>query len=178
MARIITHYPEEGPSLYIDFAKVGEGMPLSYTLMHAVRIAIRETLAAEGVNANCEVSFTLCDDAYIRTLNKTHRNKDTATDVLSFPMLEADEPLSAEGESPVLLGDIVVSSERAAEQAKALDQSVGREILFLTVHSVLHLLGYDHERGAEDEEEMCRKQREIMARIDRLAGKRTEETKA
>lgn len=174
MARMITHYPEEGPSLYIDFAKEGGDMPLSYTLMHSIRIAIRVALAAEGVKANCEVSFTLCDDAYIRTLNKEHRNKDSATDVLSFPMLEADEPLTEDG-APVLLGDIVVSSERAAEQAKALGQSVGREILFLTVHSVLHLLGYDHERSEEDEEEMCRKQREIMTQLDRLAGKTTEE---
>lgn len=178
MARIITHYPEEQPSLYIDFAKVGKDMPLSYTLMHSIRIAIRETLASEGVKASCEVSFTLCDDEYIRTLNKTHRGKDAATDVLSFPMLEANEPLLTEGGAPALLGDIVVSSERAAEQARALGQSKGREILFLTVHSVLHLLGYDHERSAEDEEEMCRRQREIMARIDRLAGRKTEETEA
>ena len=178
MAHMITHYPEDGPSLYIDFAKTGKDMPLSYTLMHSVRIAIKETLASEGVLANCEVSFTLCDNEYIRELNKEHRGKDTATDVLSFPMLEADEPLPKESETPVMLGDIVVSSERAAEQAKSLDQSLGREILFLTVHSVLHLLGYDHERGEEDEEEMCRKQREIMARIDRLAGIKAEEENA
>ena len=169
MARMLTHYAESSPRLLINFSKVGEGTELSYNLMLSVRAAVRETLRSEGVSADCEISFTLCDDAYIRTLNRTHRGKDTATDVLSFPMLEEDEPLIQETGMSVLLGDIVVSSERAAVQAASLGHSTGREIVFLTVHSVLHLLGYDHEKGKEAEEEMCRRQREIMAKMDALA---------
>ena len=161
MARMITHYPEEGPSLYIDFAKEGGDMPLSYTLMHSIRIAIRVALAAEGVKANCEVSFTLCDDAYIRTLNKEHRNKDSATDVLSFPLYDDFNEI-IENECAVPLGDIVISLERAARQGYDIGHSIYHEVAFLCVHSTLHLLGYDHETSKEDEEEMFQKQREIM----------------
>ena len=100
-------------------------------------------------------------------LNREYREKDAATDVLSFPMYEADElPKGgdADGET-VTLGDIVLSVERAAEQAAELGHSTEREIAFLCIHSTLHLLGYDHERGEEEDEDMCRRQREILLKM-------------
>ena len=131
----------------------------------AVRLAVSAALAYEGIGGECEVSLTLCDGAYIRTLNAEYRGKDTATDVLSFPLFEEDEPIPA-GEEVLPLGDIVINVDRAAEQAKELGHTTLREIAFLAVHSTLHLLGYDHERGEAEDEDMCRRQREIISQIE------------
>ena len=118
-----------------------------------------------------EISVVLTDNDEIRTLNNMHRSIDRATDVLSFPMFEYDE----NGEiiedyaefnemGDILLGDIVISLERADEQAKEYGHSFEREVGFLTVHSMLHLLGYDH-MTPEDEEEMFGYQTEILNEI-------------
>ena len=118
-----------------------------------------------------EISVVLTDNEEIRTLNNMHRSIDRATDVLSFPMFEYDE----NGEiiedyaefnevGDILLGDIVISLERADEQAKEYGHSFEREVGFLTVHSMLHLLGYDH-MTPEDEEEMFGYQTEILNEI-------------
>lgn len=131
----------------------------------AVRAAVEAALAYEGVCGPCEVSLTLCDGEYIRTLNAAYRGKDTATDVLSFPLFEEDEPTLA-GEELLPLGDIVINVDRAAEQARELGHTTLREIAFLSVHSTLHLLGYDHERSEADDEDMCHRQREIIAKIE------------
>mgnify|MGYP004504643039 CR=1 FL=1 len=111
------------------------------------------------------------DNEEIQRINKEFRNKDAVTDVLSFPMLEFDEDGNAEdcdfdfdGEEAVL-GDIVISAERAAEQAKSYGHSFKREIAFLTVHSMLHLLGYDHVTSEEDEKVMFTKQDEILKQL-------------
>lgn len=118
-----------------------------------------------------EISVVLTDNEGIRELNKLHRNIDRATDVLSFPMFEYDEngeviedyaEFNEMGE--LCLGDIVISLERAHEQAEEYGHSAEREIGFLTVHSMLHLLGYDH-MTPEDEEEMFGFQREILDSI-------------
>jgi len=100
------------------------------------------------------VSITFTDNESIRELNREYRDIDRATDVLSFPMDD-------EGDD-VVLGDIVISLERAKEQAIEYGHSLEREISFLCVHSTLHLLGYDHETGEEDEKEMFMKQEEIL----------------
>jgi len=110
-----------------------------------------------------EISLTLCGNPYIRELNKQYRNIDKPTDVLSFPLLAVGE--APPQDEAFLLGDIIISAERAAEQAREFNHSLNREIIFLFVHGLLHLLGYDHET-AEDEEEMCAKQKEIMDAID------------
>ena len=118
-----------------------------------------------------EISVVLTYNDEIRTLNNMHRSIDRATDVLSFPMFEYDE----NGEiiedyaefnemGDILLGDIVISLERADEQAKEYGHSFEREVGFLTVHSMLHLLGYDH-MTPEDEEEMFGYQTEILNEI-------------
>ena len=150
--------------LRIYFKKTKADIPLDYELMLLVRRAIQAALAYEGVIKDAEVSFTCCTNAYIQKLNCQYRDKDMPTDVLSFPLYADREEFDTEI-GTLTLGDIVVSYERAAEQASALGHSTEREIAFLAIHSVLHLLGYDHERSDEDDEEMCQKQREILERL-------------
>lgn len=148
--------------LYITFAATRE-LPLAdFELKKTLRAAIRATLKYEKFPHDASVSVTVCDDAYIRRINKKFREKDRATDVLSFPMYEAGEWESEGDFGPIPLGDIVISLERTAAQAKELGHSFLREAAFLAIHSTLHLLGYDHERSAEDEEEQCRRQRDII----------------
>ena len=133
---------------------------------NVIRRAIKETLVYEAFPASVEISLTLCDGPYIRELNAEYRQKDSETDVLSFPIFDQEEEDPVEGEI-VPLGDIVLNLDRAAQQALELGHSAMREIAFLAIHSTLHLLGYDHERSAEDDEDMCRRQREIIAFIEK-----------
>ena len=121
--------------------------------------AIHETLAFEGYTKSGEVSVTLTDNEGIHLLNKQYRGIDRPTDVLSFPLFDEVDA------DYVMLGDIVLSMERAKQQAEEYGHSFEREAAFLCVHSVLHLLGYDHETGPEDEREMIEKQKEIMNRL-------------
>lgn len=120
--------------------------------------AVAATLEQEGISVPCEINVLVTDDKGIRAVNLASRNMDKATDVLSFPMfdLEAGNPpadwedfLDVEtGLCP--LGDMCISLERAKAQAKAFGHSLRREIGYLTIHSVLHLLGYDHlDEGAQ-----------------------------
>ena len=111
---------------------------------------IPTVLAAEGVEVSCEVNVLFTDDEGIHAINLEQREVDRPTDVLSFPMFEL-EPGEKPGEEDadpatglVPLGDMVISLERAREQAGEFGHSVEREIAYLAVHSVLHLLGYDH----------------------------------
>ena len=122
-----------------------------------IKKAIKYTLKYEGFKKNAEVSVTLCDNAAIREMNRQFRDKDAPTDVLSFPIFDEDF-----GEGFSMLGDIVISLERARDQAEEYGHSFEREIAFLTVHSTLHLLGYDHEVGKAEESEMFAKQKEIL----------------
>lgn len=126
--------------------------------MRLIKSAIRETLRYEGFDRDCEVSLTFVDNAQIRLLNREHRGIDKPTDVLSFPIFDDD---FGNGEY-LVLGDVVLSAEKAAEQAVEYGHSFEREIAFLTVHSILHLLGYDHEAGKAEESEMFEKQKEIL----------------
>jgi probable rRNA maturation factor len=127
-----------------------------------VRAAIKNTLVYEKFGRNCEVSLTFVDNEEIRKLNESQRGIDRATDVLSFPIFDDDFD---DGEYCVL-GDIVISAERAAEQAVEFGHSNEREIAFLTVHSVLHLLGYDHENSKEEEADMFARQEEILKKMN------------
>ncbi len=123
---------------------------------------IRETLVLENVPENVEVSILLVDNEQIQELNSKHRKKDMPTDVLSFPLLNEFDNLAEE--DIIYLGDIVISVERAMEQAKEYGHSFKREIGFLIAHSILHLLGYDHMTD-EDEKFMIEKQDEILNNI-------------
>ncbi len=117
--------------------------------------------------AECEVSITLTDDEHIHELNRKYRGIDRATDVLSFALHESDEPaiIFEDTESQVdVLGDIVVSVERARAQALEYGHSFRRELIFLIVHGMLHLLGYDHIEEA-DRLEMEAEQKFVMAEL-------------
>ena len=130
----------------------------------AIRRAIFNTLVYEGVEGKFEVSVTFVDNEEIRTLNREHRSKDAPTDVLSFPMFDfaaGEVPVYPKNES-LPLGDVVLSLERARVQAAEIGHSTMREVVFLCIHSTLHLLGYDHELSPDDDEDMQRRQREIM----------------
>ncbi len=94
----------------------------------------------------CELSLLLTDDAEIQALNKTYRNLDKATDVLSFPQDEG--AVNESGDT--LLGDVVISVETAARQAEEHQLSFNEELILLAIHGILHLLGYDHERSPQD----------------------------
>ena len=124
--------------------------------------AIKETLRLSGGPEEAEVSLMLVDDQRIHALNREYRGVDRPTDVLSFALQEdmEDEPDAAFEDD--MLGDIVISAERAKEQAKEYGHSFEREIVYLAVHGTLHLLGYDHEEEM-DKQEMRSKEEEVMA---------------
>lgn len=120
---------------------------------------VNTVLGQENFSENCEVSLVFTDNEKIRDYNREWRNIDSATDVLSFPQLEYDEDGNFISEelisgAPLLLGDIVISLERASEQAEEFGHSIEREVAFLCAHSTLHLLGYDHEDSEESRKDM------------------------
>ncbi len=142
-------------TVYFENAQDKHGAGLR--LKRLVRRAVLATLRYEGIKASAEVSVTFTDNEGIRALNAEHRNIDAPTDVLSFPLFE-------EGVGGTkMLGDIVLSLERCAAQAEEFGHSFWRECAFLTVHSTLHLLGYDHETGEDDERDMRERQTAIVA---------------
>ena len=136
-----------------------------------IELAVKAALAEEEMTENCEISVTLCTNSEIAELNSEYMHREGPTDVLSFPQLSFDEDKCIEEESMtyngdnLLLGDIVISLERAAEQAAEYGHSERREVGFLTVHSMLHLLGYDHMEDA-DREEMQAKEKKILAAMN------------
>ena len=150
--------------LRIYFENEQEKFPVTYNLKMLLREAIETTLDFEDFQNVCEVSVTFTDNEGIRELNKKFRQMDKPTDVLSFPLFDyegdCEEPPVDEMISN--LGDIVISLERASEQAEEFGHGFKREVAFLTVHSMLHLLGYDHVDDPEGEAEMIRKQKEIL----------------
>ena len=150
--------------LYINFSATDKFDEVNYELKLAVRSAIYATLERESFKYPAEVSVTFCSAEYIHSLNSKYRGVDRPTDVLSFPLFDYE---GTSEEPPVdemmnMLGDIVISLERAWEQAEEFGHSFEREVAFLTAHSMLHLLGYDHELGEEEDREMREKQNAVM----------------
>ncbi len=140
-----------------------EKVDITPALRGLVRRAIGQALKYEIFPTDAEISVTFTDNEKIHSLNSEHRGVDRPTDVLSFPLYEAEEIDGlTEADGVCALGDIVLSLEKASEQAEEYGHSFEREVAFLCVHSVLHLLGYDHELGEEDEREMFAKQEEIL----------------
>ena len=140
--------------------------PITYKLKRLVRRAVCESLEYEGFYNDAEVSVTFTDNEGIRALNAEYRGIDKETDVLSFPLTDfegGEEPPA--DEAAISLGDIVVSLEKARTQAKEFGHSFQREVAFLCVHSMLHLLGYDHVDSDEDDAEMRRRQSEILVKM-------------
>ena len=156
--------------LIVRFRSTERFSEVTYRMKFLVRRAAEETLDTENFPYDAELSVTFCDNAYIHMLNQKFRGVDRPTDVLSFPLYEDGNFDMTECIGGAVLGDVVISLERAAEQAKEIGHSLTEEVAFLTVHSVLHLLGYDHERSPEEEELQCKKQREIMQKLKDTEG--------
>ena len=129
-------------TLQIYFENVQESERVTYALKMLVRRAILATLEYEGKDGHSEVSVTFTDNEGIRAINREYRQIDAPTDVLSFPLFE-------EAEGTRMLGDIVLSLEKCRAQSEEFGHSFERECAFLTVHSTLHLLGYDHVNSEE-----------------------------
>ena len=152
--------------LKINFSATRKFEEIDYYFKTVVRKAVSATLDNREFPYDAEVSVTFCDGEYIRRLNRKYRNKDKVTDVLSFPIYDDGNFDISECISGALLGDVVISVPRAKEQARELGNTFLQEIAFLTVHSVLHLLGYDHERSAEEDELQCTLQKEICSSFE------------
>lgn len=147
----------------ISFLNQQDKYKVSRELKALIKKCALTSLKYMEFDTNVEISLMLTDNEGIRALNNMHRNIDRATDVLSFPLFEKEDLSDAtDGDA---LGDIVISLQRAREQANEYGHSFEREVAFLTVHSMLHLLGYDHEISEEDEKEMFFKQEEILKTI-------------
>ena len=147
-----------------------------FTIGSIIRKCISETLAAERISVPCEINVLVTNDEGIHVINKTSRDIDRPTDVLSFPMfeLEPGNPPTdwVEYQDPasglVPLGDMCISLERAETQAKEFGHSLRREVGYLTIHSMLHLLGYDHLDEGEMKRQMRTREEAIAASIPNM----------
>ena len=141
------------------------------TLTALLRRAIKAALACEGVELPCEINVLLTDDEGIRQVNLAMRKVDRPTDVLSFPMFdltpgERPDEYDIDPETDCIpLGDMCISVERAKAQAQEYGHSFEREISYLCVHSVLHLLGYDHMDEGEMKQQMRTREEAIMSEL-------------
>ena len=158
MAKLKLNLTYEKPSL------------LNVPVTRNIKRCVEATLDAEGVTALCEINILVTDDIGIHGINKAARNIDRPTDVLSFPMfeLEPGNPPSEwncyldPGTNAVPLGDMVISLERCAAQAEEFGHPLERELAYLAVHSVLHLLGYDHMDEGSMKAQMRAREEEIL----------------
>ena len=160
-------------SIFVSRDKSGMGFPNAHLL---IKRAARTALKAEGVDVPSSIDVLLTDDSGIHGINLEYRNVDKPTDVLSFPQSDfipsefnaaiAEKNLET-GE--LMLGDIVISLERTKVQGEEYGHGEKREIMYLTVHSVLHLLGYDHVDEAEMKKQMRAREKAIMKLLDENA---------
>ena len=127
-----------------------------------VRRCCSAVLTMEDFQGAAEVSVSFVDNEQIKQLNNEFRDKNTATDVLSFPLGENGEYDTNPETGAKMLGDIVISVEHALSQANLYGHGIEREVAFLTVHSMLHLLGYDHEKGGLERTIMREKEEQVL----------------
>ena len=161
MAKLKLNLTYEKPSL------------LNVPVTRNIKRCVEATLDAEGITALCEINILVTDDIGIHGINKAARNIDRPTDVLSFPMFTFEPGILPEdwsefkdpGTNAVPLGDMVISLERARAQAKEFGHSVKREVGYLTIHSMLHLLGYDHLDEGPMKAQMREREEAIAATI-------------
>ena len=158
---------------FLEFTRSRTGLGFGQT-KRVVRCAIEATLAAEGVEDPAAVDILLTDDETIHAINREHRAVDRPTDVLSFPMNELTpgdfDPDACEWDYErecLLLGDMVISMERCAAQAAEFGHSFEHEVMYLAVHSTLHLLGYDHVDEGEMKRQMRAREKEIMKELEK-----------
>lgn len=146
-------------NIYID-----EGQKLDCKMLEKMQKAGDFLMGEEGIDTDrAEISLTLVEPEEIKSLNAEYRNVDSVTDVLSFPQFEDKEQMPSEGE--LCLGDVVICVERAQQQAEEYGHSFEREMVYLLVHSLLHLLGYDH---MDDDEKaiMREKEEHVMEHVN------------
>ena len=149
--------------IYIE--DVRENTELSESLITLLNDTVSKTLELENIDKECYVSITIVEADEIKELNAEHRGIDKVTDVLSFPVVNLldGSDISDAGDyydGRLILGDVVLCADRASEQAEEFGHSVEREFGYLTCHSVLHLIGYDHE--SDDEREVMRLKEEAV----------------
>ena len=165
MAKLKLNLTYEKPSL------------LNVPVTRNIKRCVEATLDAEGITALCEINILITDDIGIHGINKAARNIDRPTDVLSFPMFTFEPGVLPEdwsefmdpGTNAVPLGDMVISLERARAQAKEFGHSVKREVGYLTIHSMLHLLGYDHLDEGPMKKQMRAREEAIAATIEGMS---------
>lgn len=133
---------------------------------------VEAVLDAEGVKVPCEINVMVTNDKGIQAINKAYRQIDKPTDVLSFPMFQLEPGMPPEGDEYLdpetqmcPLGDMAISLERAIAQAKEFGHSVRREVGYLTIHSMLHLLGYDHMDDGPQKAQMRQHEERIAASV-------------
>ena len=153
------------PKVKIYFSNRQKQVKLPESLRTNIRKCCEEALAEEQIEEDAEVSVTVVDNTEIKELNREHRDKDSVTDVLSFPLGE-DGVFDVDPDTGrIILGDIVISAPKAMEQAQEYGHSLMRELCFLAAHSMFHLLGYDHEVSAEEEKIMFDKQSRVLEKL-------------
>lgn len=150
---------------------------LNVPITRNIKQCIEAALDAEGIDVCCEINVLVTDDSGIRAINAASRNLDKATDVLSFPMFDLVAgnppkdwtPYLDPGTNACPLGDMAISLERARAQAKEFGHSVKREVGYLTIHSVLHLLGYDHLDEGPQKAQMRAREEAIASTIEGMS---------
>lgn len=150
--------------IYVFLSDEQDKIPLPEYTEQLIEDCTRGALKEEEIEEDAEVSVTLVDNAAIRELNNEHRGIDRVTDVLSFPMSDDSFDVDPDNDA-IILGDIVISLERAQEQAEEYSHSFRRELAFLITHSLFHLLGYDHVNGEEEEKVMFDKQERVLTKL-------------
>lgn len=151
-------------TIYTDYSNEQDKLDPPEDMEKLIGDCTRAALAEENIEDDAEVSVTLVDNARIREINREQRDIDAETDVLSFPLGDEDGFEVNPDTDAILLGDIVISLERAKMQAEEYGHGFRREVAFLLTHSLFHLLGYDH--TTEDEEaEMFAKQEKVLQQL-------------
>lgn len=152
--------------MIINFENDQEKIALSEYMEKRLHDGLNSVAHLHGLDDMTEVDITIVDDEEIHTLNREYRNVDRPTDVLSFALDEGeeDEPELIDGPEEHLLGDIIISAETAQRQGEEFGHGLEREIVYLAVHGLLHLLGYDHMTD-EDKKIMRAKEEEALREI-------------
>ncbi len=150
--------------IYIDYSNEQDKLSPPEDFERLIEDCTRAALEEEEIEDDAEVSVTLTDNVHIREMNNEFRGIDRETDVLSFPLC-GDEGFEVNPDTDaILLGDIVISLEKALSQAEEYGHSFRRETAFLVTHSLFHLLGYDH-MTSEEETEMFTKQEKVLEKL-------------
>ena len=153
------------PKVKAFFSNRQKEVKLPDGLRTNIRKCCEAALEEENIEDNAEVSVTIVNNNAIQKMNMEYRNKNSVTDVLSFPLCDDGNFNVNPDTGCIMLGDIVISAQRAEEQSEKYGHSLMRELCFLTSHSVFHLLGYDHELGKKEEKIMFEKQEKVLDKL-------------